>query len=125
MADINMTPLIDVMLVLLVIFIITAPLLTSSIPLELPKTGAAPSSPVPRVAVIALTKEGQLFLNDQKQSAQQMPQSLAKIAEQQPQTEIHLRVDEAVPYGQVVQVMAWAQQVGLNRIGFITKPSHP
>ena len=125
MADINMTPLIDVMLVLLVIFIITAPLLTSSIPLELPKSAAAPSSPVPRVAVIAMTKEGQLFLNDQRQSAQQMAQSLAKIAEQQPQTEIHLRVDETVPYGQVVQVMAWAQQVGLNRIGFITKSSRP
>ncbi len=121
MSDINMTPLIDVMLVLVVIFIITAPLMTSAIKLNLPKTEAAQPVDAPKFVAIVVDKTGQIFLNDQVSSLKQLAESLTKTAQISKETEVQLRADEAVPYGKVVEVMGVAQKAGLSRIGFIAE----
>jgi biopolymer transport protein TolR len=121
MSDINMTPLVDVMLVLVVIFIITAPLLTNAIKLDLPKTEAAQPVDSSKFVAIVVDKTGQIFLNDQVTSLSQLSESLTKTAQNSKDTEVQLRADEAVPYGKVVEVMGVAQKAGLNRIGFIAE----
>ena len=123
MSDINMTPLIDVMLVLVVIFIITAPLLASSIKLDLPKTDAAKPNEAPKFVLLVVDKSGQAFLNDKPLATTELAQQLAKTAKQNPDTELQLRADESVPYGRVVEVMGVAQKAGLNRIGFVADPT--
>ena len=122
MSDINMTPLVDVMLVLVVIFIITAPLLASSIRLDLPATEAARPADAPKFVMVVLDKGGQAFLDDQPVTQAQLAARLLQAARQDPQTELQLRADRAVPYGRVVEVMGAAQQAGLNRIGFVADP---
>lgn len=122
MSDINMTPLIDVMLVLVVIFIITAPLLASSIKLELPKTDAAKPNEAPKFVLLVVDKSGQAFLNDKPLATAELATQLAQTAAQNPDTELQLRADESVPYGRVVEVMGIAQKAGLNRIGFVADP---
>jgi biopolymer transport protein TolR len=121
MSDINMTPLVDVMLVLVVIFIITAPLMTSAIKLDLPKTEAAKPVDAPKFVSIVVDKSGQIFINDQVTSLAQLAESLSKTAQVSKETEVQLRADEAVPYGKVVEVMGAAQKAGLSRIGFIAQ----
>ena len=125
MSEINVTPLVDVMMVLVVIFIITAPLLASSIKLDLPKTDAAKSSEVPKFVTVVIDKSAQIFLDDQKIDTAALADSLKKSAAANPDTEVQLRADESVPYGKVVEVMGIAQQAGLNRIGFIAEPKKP
>jgi biopolymer transport protein TolR len=122
MSDINMTPLVDVMLVLVVILIITAPLLASSIRLDLPRTPAAKPGDSPSSVTVVLDKAGQAFLDDKPATDDQLAQRLAQAAKANPDTEIQLRADAAVPYGRVVQVMGAAQKAGLNRIGFVADP---
>ena len=119
MSEINVTPMVDVMLVLLVIFILTAPLLASSIKLDLPKTDAAKPVDAPKFVTLVVDKAGQFFLNDKPVSPDQLKSSLAQTAGQNPDTEVQLRADEAVAYGKVVEVMGVAQKAGLNRIGFV------
>jgi len=119
MSDINVTPLVDVMLVLVVIFIITAPLLASSIRLDLPKTDAAKPADAPKFVTLVVDKTGQAFLNDKPLNLDELAGRLAETAAQSPDTEVQLRADEGVPYGKVVQVMGLAQKAGLNRIGFV------
>jgi len=119
MSDINVTPLVDVMLVLVVIFIITAPLLASSIRLDLPKTDAAKPADAPKFVTLVVDKSGQAFLNDKPLNADELAGQLRETAAQNPDTEVQLRADEGVPYGKVVQVMGLAQKAGLNRIGFV------
>ena len=125
MSDINVTPLVDVMLVLVVIFIITAPLLASSIKLDLPTSDAAQPSEVPKFVSVVVDKTAQVFLNDQKTQLPALAESLRKTAAANPDTEVQLRADEAVPYGKVVEVMGVAQKAGLNRIGFVVEPHKP
>ncbi len=119
MSEINVTPLVDVMLVLVVIFIITAPLLASSIKLDLPKTDAAKASDAAKFVTIVVDKSAKVFLNDQPIELPALSESLQKSAKDNPETEVQLRADEAVPYGKVVEVMGVAQKAGLNRIGFV------
>ncbi len=125
MSDINVTPLVDVMLVLVVIFIITAPLLASSIKLDLPTSDAAQTSEVPKFVSVVVDKTAQVFLNDQKTGLPALAERLRKAATANPDTEVQLRADEAVPYGKVVEVMGVAQKAGLNRIGFVVEPRKP
>jgi biopolymer transport protein TolR len=125
MSDINVTPLVDVMLVLVVIFIITAPLLASSIRLDLPSSEAAKPGDAPKFVTVVLDKSGQVFFNDLPATAAQLAEKLAQAAKQNPETEVQLRADEAVPYGRVVEVMGAAQTAGLNRIGFVAQPRKP
>ncbi len=117
-----MTPLVDVMLVLVVIFIITAPLLASSIKLDLPKTAAAKVGESPGFVTVAVDSTGQVFLDDQPVNNEQLAQRLVFTAQSSPQTEIQLRADARVPYGRVVEVMGTAHKAGLSRIAFVADP---
>ena len=121
MGDINMTPLIDVMLVLVVILLVTAPLLTSTVKLDLPKTDAAASSEAPRFLSVAIDKDGKLLL-DEKPTTQKALQELFKTkAKAAPDTELQLRADKTVAYGKVVEIIGLAQLAGISRIGFVAE----
>jgi biopolymer transport protein TolR len=125
MSDINVTPLVDVMLVLVVIFIITAPLLGSSIRLDLPRTEAAKPNEAPKFVTVVLDNAGGVFLDDVPVALPQLAQQLLQVAQRDADTEVQLRADQAVPYGRVVEVMGAAQKAGLNRIGFVAEPAQP
>ena len=122
MSDINMTPLIDVMLVLLVIFMITAPLMTSSLKLDLPKTDAAQPSEAPQFIAVALDREGRYFFGDEAVDADAFAARVADAAKRNPQTEVQLRADRSVPYGRVAELIGIVQKAGLTRIGFVAEP---
>lgn len=120
MGEINMTPLIDVMLVLLVIFIITAPLLMGAVKVNLPKASAASDTPSPpSVVSIVIDASGHVFVADQPQTLEVLASTLRTTAQAHPNTEVQLRADTSVAYGRVVEVMGLAQQAGLTRIGFV------
>ena len=125
MSDINMTPLIDVMLVLLVIFIITAPLMASSLKLELPRAEGASTSSAPAFVALAINAEGELFLGEQRlppaQAQARITEHVRNAARQDPATEVQLRADSRVPYGRVAELIGWVQAAGLSRIGFVTE----
>ncbi len=121
MSEINMTPLIDVMLVLLVIFIITAPLLTSSLQLELPKSDAGAPSAAPAFIAVALDAQGRLFIGETAATPQQLLDQARAAARRDASTEVQLRADSAVPYGRVAELIGLLQQAGLTRIGFVTE----
>ncbi len=125
MSEINVTPLVDVMLVLVVIFIITAPLLASSIRLDLPRSDAAKaaSSAVPTVLVV--DKTGQVYVSDQPMNLSELTRELRRVAGNDPDTEVQLRADASVPYGRIVEVMGATQSAGLNRIGFVADTATP
>ncbi|MFT3812697.1 MAG: biopolymer transporter ExbD [Acidovorax sp.] len=122
MSEINITPLVDVMLVLVVIFILTAPLLSSSLRLELPRAeGVQPGTPA-RAVTVAVGKDGQAFLNGEAVDQDALARRLKEIAARQPDTEVQLRADTAVPYGRVAEVMGAAQAAGLMRLAFVAEP---
>ena len=121
MSDINMTPLIDVMLVLLVIFIITAPLMTSSLKLDLPKTEGARPSDAPAFIALAVDAQGRFFVGDELVEKAQLSQRVREAALRDAQTEVQLRADQQVPYGRVAELIGVLQDAGLSRIGFVTE----
>ena len=121
MSDINMTPLIDVMLVLLVIFMITAPLMTSSLKLDLPKTDAAQPSDSPQFISVAIDAAGKLYFGDEAVTPEAFAERVSAAAKKNPQTEVQLRADKSVPYGRVAELIGVVQKAGLNRIGFIAE----
>ncbi|MDP3084281.1 MAG: biopolymer transporter ExbD [Rubrivivax sp.] len=120
-AEINMVPLIDVMLVLLVIFIVTAPLLTHAVKLDLPKASAAPNTQ-PLKVEFAIDASGQRYWNGEPLAREQAAQRFTEAAAQQPQPEIHLRADQSVAYRAVAETLADATRAGLTRIGFVSEP---
>ena len=121
LSDINVTPLVDVMLVLVVIFIVTAPLMASAIRLDLPRTDAGKSAEVPKFVSLAIDADGKLFVDSQPLSEAELPARLAAVAAASRETEIQLRADRTVPYGKVVELMGIANKAGLSRIGFVTE----
>ncbi|RZI62090.1 MAG: biopolymer transporter ExbD [Rubrivivax sp.] len=121
MGEINMTPLIDVMLVLLVIFIIAAPLMGSALKLELPKSDAASPAPGASFIALAITPEGEYLLGEDKLDAKALRERLAQLSQRQPDAELRLSADQSVPYGKVAQLIGWAQKAGLNRIAFVAE----
>ena len=123
MSDINMTPLIDVMLVLLVIFMITAPLMSSSLKLDLPKTDAAQPSETPQFIAVALDRDGRYFFGDEAVDAATFAIRVAAAAKRNPQTEVQLRADRSVAYGRVAELIGIVQKAGLTRIGFVAEPA--
>jgi biopolymer transport protein TolR len=123
MSEINMTPLVDVMLVLVVIFIITAPLLVSAVKVDLPTTPAAAGLKAPRSLTLTIDPSGQTFVNDQALDLNALANAMRHAAQQHPDTELRLRADATVPYGRVVEVMGLAHTAGLHRIGFIAEPA--
>ena len=120
MSEINVTPLVDVMLVLVVIFILTAPLLASSVKLELPKSDAASTTDATPSVSLVVDRAGQAYLDNRPVPLAELSQSLARTAALQPDTEVQLRADENAPYGKVIEVLGVAQKAGLTRIGFVT-----
>ena len=125
MSDINMTPLIDVMLVLLVIFMITAPLMTSSLKLDLPKTEGAKPTDASQFVTVAVSPQGQLYWGDEAVSAEQLKLHVREAALRNPGTEVQLRADQAVPYGRIAELIGLVQTGGLARIGFVTESAKP
>jgi biopolymer transport protein TolR len=121
MSDINMTPLIDVMLVLLVIFIITAPLMVSSVQVDLPKAASSAASNAPKFVELSIDRTGQVFVADALQTTESLTTVLASTAQANKDAEVRLRADTTVPYGRVVEVMGLAQKAGLSRIGFVAE----
>lgn len=122
LAEINMIPLIDVMLVLLVIFIVTAPLLTHSVKIDLPHAASHPDVMVDDHISLAIDRAGRLFWNGQAIDRQSLQQRASQAAKQQPQPELHLSADLTTPYDTLAQVMAAASKAGLVRIAFVSDP---
>jgi len=123
MSDINMTPLIDVMLVLLVIFMITAPLMSSSLKLDLPRTDAAAPSHTPEFIAVALDAQGRWHFGDEALDVAAFTARVADAARRNPRLEVQLRADRSVPYGRVAELIGIVQKAGLTRIGFVAEPS--
>jgi biopolymer transport protein ExbD/biopolymer transport protein TolR len=121
MSDINMTPLIDVMLVLLVIFMVTAPLMTTRLKLDLPKTEGARPSDAPLFIAVSIDEQGRLFVGDEAVSSEQLLQRAREAAQRDASTEVQLRADSRVPYGRVAELIGVVQQAGLSRVGFVTE----
>ncbi len=121
-ADINVTPLVDVMLVLVVIFIITAPLMVSSVRLDLPRSEAALPGAPPRAVEVVIAPQGQVFIGTEAVARNDLEGRLRRIAVTHPDTEVQLRADRDVPYGRVVEVIGAAQLAGLGRIAFVAQP---
>lgn len=123
MSEINVVPLVDVMLVLLIIFIITAPLLTHSVKIDLPKAESNPNITQPEHVELAIREDGSLFWNGEPVALEQLaPRFAAKVA-QAPNTELHIRADKLAHYEHVARLMSIAAKSGLTKIGFITDPS--
>jgi biopolymer transport protein TolR len=110
------------MLVLVVIFILTAPLLTSAIKLDLPQSAAAKPAQASRALTLVVDRVGQIFLADQPITPERLAQELRQAAQANPDTELRLRADAQVPYGRIVEVMGVAHQAGLHRVGFVADP---
>ena len=122
LAEINMIPLIDVMLVLLVIFIVTAPLLTHAVKVDLPKASSTPNLTKPENVQLAIDAASQVYWNGEAVDAHGLAQRLEEAARRAPQPELHLRAERTTPYEKVAEVMSAAARHGLSRIGFITDP---
>ncbi|MFH0782459.1 MAG: protein TolR [Pseudomonadota bacterium] len=122
MADINVTPLVDVMLVLLIIFMVTAPMMTQGLNVDLPETTAKALRQEEKPIVVSIQKDGAISINNVTQAKALMVQELKKSYAANKDQPIFLNADKNVPYGQVVTVMADIQSVGFNKIGMITKP---
>lgn len=123
MAEINIVPLVDVMMVLLVIFIVTAPLLSHSVVIDLPKARSAPITEEPQVVTLSMDNQGLLFWNGERLAESELEPRLQGAAQQQPQPELRLRADQATPYQHLATVMSAAARAGLRRVGFVTDPS--
>ncbi len=125
LAEINMIPLIDVMLVLLVIFMVTAPLLTHAVKVELPRASSAPNQTKADHIQLAVDADGQVLWNGEPVDDPVLGERLAAAARQSPQPEVQLRADRSTPYARVAQTLSTTARAGLSRIGFVTDPSPP
>ncbi len=123
MNEINMTPLVDVMLVLLIIFIITVPVMKHSVNVDLPQASSQREEVKPETLNLSVDASGNYFINESRVSDADLPGLLQAEAARQPQPDLHIRGDKAVRYERVAQAMAMAQQAGLRKIGFITEPA--
>ncbi len=121
-AEINMIPLIDVMLVLLVIFIITAPLMTHAVKVDLPQASSQPNEVKPETINLSIKADGAVYWNAEAVDAAAWQTRMAAAAQQTPQPEIHLRADGGLAYRHVAQIMADAAKAGLVKLGFVTDP---
>ncbi len=123
MSEINMTPLVDVMLVLLIIFIVTAPLMSQAIKVDLPRTHGGSITPKPETLRVSLDTAGQFFLNDAPVSDDILAQRFALAAALAPQPELHLSADKETSYQHVAKVMGAARKAGITKLGFVTRPA--
>ena len=125
MSDINVTPLVDVMLVLLIIFIITIRVIIQQVQLDLPKATNLPTQTKPENITIAIDKQGDIFWNTKRLAdLNDLKTRLRGIVKEDPQPEVHIRGDAAVRYQFVGQVLVSTQQIGIRKVAFITTPDH-
>lgn len=122
-AEINMTPLVDVMLVLLIIFIITAPLMTHSVKLDLPRASSTPTPQKPVTLQVSINAENQVFIDSEVVDRSTLETRFSTAVEQDANVEMHLKADRATRYEAVAETMSAARRSGLTRIGFVTQPS--
>jgi biopolymer transport protein TolR len=120
MSQINVTPLVDVMLVLLVIFMITAPIIQQGVQLNLPQVRAAPLAGSEEQFVVSVTRTGEVYLNDQRYDRDELTAKLVAIARERPDRQIFVRADEKVEYGEVIRVMAAIKAAGIENVGMVT-----
>ena len=123
MAEINMVPLIDVVLVLLVIFIVTAPLLTNAVKLDLPKATSTADIQKPEKIEFAIDANGQLFWNGERMSREDALAKFIEAGQKRPQPEVYLRADQNVPYRYVAEMLADASRAGLSKVAFVSEPA--
>ena len=123
MSEINTTPLVDVMLVLLIIFMITAPLLTRSVAIDLPSTAGSPEPPQAQAITLSIDAQGAMHWNEAPLPADALPARLADLAARTPQPELHLRADRNTRYQTLAELMSAAREAGVARIGFVSLPT--
>jgi biopolymer transport protein TolR len=123
MSEINVTPFVDVMLVLLIIFMVTAPMLQQGVDVDLPKTKPSPIKIDEERLVVTVTKTQNIYINRKGFTVKELQKKLTKIREANPGKEVFLRADKNVPYGIVVQVMAAIREAGISKLGMVTDVS--
>lgn len=123
MAEINTTPLVDVMLVLLIIFIITAPLMTHSVPIDLPRASSTPTPEKPMTLSVSIDAQGNIYVGSEPVVGEQLTARFQAAVAQDPKVEMHLQADRDVRYEVVAETMSAARRAGLTKIGFITQPT--
>jgi biopolymer transport protein TolR len=121
-SNINVTPLVDVMLVLLVIFMVTAPILQQGVNINLPKVRAAALTGEEQQLVVAVNRKGQVYLNDTPTDMAELGTKLQAILKLRPDRQVYLRADQNVRYGEVMQVIATIKGAGVERLGMVTEP---
>jgi len=120
-SQINVTPLVDVMLVLLVIFMVTAPIIQQGVQVSLPKVKAEALAGKEEQFVVSITRDNQIYLNDTKLDAADLTDKLAAISRERPDREVFIRADEQVPYGEVIRTMAAIKAAGIENVGMVTE----
>ncbi len=125
MAEMNVIPLVDVMLVLLVVFIVTAPVITHSVTLDLPKASSERQAEDPESVTLSLDGEGQLYLDDKSVSEARLESVLVQARRDNDELVVYLRADESVPYRLVARAMARVKTAGIERLGFVSEPETP
>ncbi|MBI3140595.1 MAG: biopolymer transporter ExbD [Rhodocyclales bacterium] len=123
MSEINVTPLVDVMLVLLIIFIVAAPMLTHAVKIDLPRASSAPQADKPEAVRLALNADGDLYWNDRLVGEAELAGLLAEAAARRPQPDVHLRADRTTRYERLAEVMAKVHNAGIGRLAFVTLPN--
>jgi biopolymer transport protein TolR len=124
MADINVTPLVDVMLVLLIIFMVTAPMITSSVNVNLPQANAKPAPNPAKPITITVNKDGQVFIGNSQIELPNLVSTLQAASQSNPDTSIFVRGDKDVPYGDIIQVMATITQGGFSKVALLAQPGN-
>lgn len=125
MADINVTPFVDVMLVLLIIFMVTAPMMTHGVKVDTPQTTHEKIDVDPRSVMVSLDGSGNLFVNDAKIPRSEIRERLPQLLNVKEVHEVYLKADKSLPYGVVMEVMASIRDAGIEKIGMVTEPSVP
>ena len=123
MSDINVTPFVDVMLVLLIIFMVTAPMMMQGVDVSLPEATAEPLESEKEHLIITIDTKNQVFINDFQVSVEGLGEKLKKILEGRSDREVFLKADKDISYGTVVQVMAEAKGAGVEKLGMVTEPT--
>ena len=122
MSDINVTPLVDVMLVLLIIFMVTAPMMMQGVNVTLPQTTSKPLPAEQDHLIISIDRSQQIYINDYKVAPEAFQGKIEKILEGRPDPKVYLRADKGVPYGIVVRVISEAKMAGVEKLGMVTEP---
>ena len=121
-ADINVTPLVDVMLVLLIIFMVTAPMMQQGIQVDLPQVTTSPLNAPENPLVVTLSKDGSVYINSTRVSRKELPEKLKAILRHRRDKSVYLKADKNLPYGEVVKLMGYLYRSGITSIGIVTEP---